>query len=446
MKAKPLSFKPVNRLQVRISLEGEMRTVGTLAWNQTERRSYFEFDRTFLDAPLPLSPFRLPTNEYAKAAPYDPFDGLHGLFNDSLPDGWGRLLVDRRLRKYGVDSRTITPLDRLTIVGSRGMGALTFVPEHLFPDGAPEALDLDWISKHSGLIQNEAKTADVDLLQEIQGSSTGARPKIVVGMDAVNNRVVADFGEGLPPGFEPWIVKFKSKHDIEEIGPMEYAYSLMARASGIEMAETRLIETTRGNRYFASRRFDRSERGRYHIHTASGLLQVDHRSPRIDYDVLLKLTRALTRDERDVRRMFGRMTFNVLAKNKDDHSKNHAFLMNADGSWQPTPAYDLTLSEGPGGEHSLAVAGEGRNPSLQDILKVAANASIPVAEAQSIIDRVQSAINEWPHHASEAGMSSRKIKEIDLLLNGPRPSPRKRITPGPDSLPQAPQPRRSPSS
>ena len=238
----------------------------------------------------------------------------------------------------------------------------------------------------------------------------------MIGLNGKTGKIVADTGTDLPEGFEAWLVKFKSNVDHSEIGKEEYAYSLMAKAAGVDMPATKLIKTKKGS-YFAVQRFDRTEGGSAHVQTVSGLLEADHRAPSIDYDTLLKVTRLLTRDERHVRQMFVRMIFNVLAHNRDDHAKNHAFLLAKDGVWHPTPAYDLTLSEGPGGEHNLAVDGEGKNPTKKNILKVAQNASIPQAEAEQFFEQVQRAIARWPEYAKEAGLTEKRLQEIDRLLN-----------------------------
>ena len=407
------TFQQVERLTVQLNIPGRSAPIGTLAWSRNERRAYFEYGQEFLDAPLPLSPINLAASHGLKPAPYRPFEGLHGLFNDSLPDGWGRLLLDRRLQKQNRDYRALSPLDRLAYVGATGVGALRYIPEKTFGNSEIVTVDLDWLASQAEQFQREVGTADVDQLQQMQGGSAGARPKIMVGIDLLNELIVSDFGTGLPKAYEPWMVKFKSKNDLEEVGLEEYAYSLMAGAAGIEMPPTRLLKGS----YFAVRRFDRLPEGAVHVHTASGLLDADHRTPQLDYDNLLRLTRVLTRDERYVREMFRRTVFNVLAHNRDDHSKNHAFRMKPDGSWHPTPAYDLTLSDGPAGEHSLAIAGEGRNPGRDHIMEVAKDASIPKAEADAIFEEVQSAISKWPEYASAAALSERRTSEIDYLLN-----------------------------
>jgi len=410
------TFPHIEKLSVQLQFYGRPIDVGILAWSRDERRAWFEYGRDFLADPLALSPFKLAALAGAKAAPYQPFGGLHGLFNDSLPDGWGRLLLDRRLQRQNVDHRLLTPLDRLAYLGRRGMGALRYLPHKTFGKAGGGELDLDWFAAQASAVQAEVDAADIDRLQEIQGGSAGARPKIMIGLNETTAKVVADDGGAMPDGYQSWMVKFRSGQDPSEIGAEEYAYSLMARDAGVDMAATRLLRTPKGN-YFATRRFDRTGEGSVHVQTASGLVEADHTAPTIDYDTLLKITRLLTRDERHVRQMFRRMTFNVLARNRDDHSKNHAYLMALDGSWQPTPAYDLTLSEGPGGEHSLAIDGEGRNPSQRNVMAVADRASIPKAEAASVYEEVRSAVERWPAHAEQSGLSKRRIQEIDYLLN-----------------------------
>ncbi|MGI8527176.1 MAG: type II toxin-antitoxin system HipA family toxin [Pseudolabrys sp.] len=406
----------VERLTVRLGAPDRSVEVGTLVWSREERRAYFEYGREFLDAPLPLSPINLAVSAGLKAAPYHPFDGLHGLFNDSLPDGWGRLLLDRHVKKQNYDHLALSPLDRLAYVGTKGMGALRYIPEKTCRHSGSGEVDLDWLASQAEQVQREVETADVDRLLEMGGSSGGARPKIMIGLDPKKGMVLEDLGTGVPQGYEPWMVKFRSTNDPKEIGSEEYAYSLMASAAGIEMPPTQLLKTSNGS-YFAVRRFDRPPEGSLHFQTASGLLDADHRTPQIDYDNLLRLTRMLTRDERRVRQVFRRMVFNVLAHNRDDHSKNHAFRMEADGVWHPTPAYDITLSAGPAGEHSLAVAGEGRAPGRDHIMKVAKDASIPKAEADAIFEEVRSAVAKWPEYASSAALSDPRTSEIDYLLN-----------------------------
>ncbi|PKR87862.1 type II toxin-antitoxin system HipA family toxin [Pleomorphomonas diazotrophica] len=415
-----MKFAPIRKMQVLLNLLGVRRELGTLAWSADERQAYFEYAPGFVVAPLPVSPFRLPVRAGLTAARSVPreFEGLHGLFNDSVPDGWGRLLLDRRLANIGAKPGDVSPIDRLSAVGGNGMGALVFVPE--LPNDRGGQDDLDWFVEQVDRVQGEMEIADIDALQAAQGGSAGARPKIMIGLDGGKQSFRLDYGLGLPEGFESWLVKGRAIGDRDDIAVEEHAYALMARDAGIEMAQTSVIKTARGNRLFATRRFDRTASGRLHMHTAGGLLNASHQEASLDYGALHKLTAVLTRNSRDVARMFRHMTFNVLAHNRDDHAKNHAFLMDGGGKWTLAPAYDLTFSDGPAGEHSAAIAGEGRHPGRDHLIAVAKDASIPEREALGIIDEVRAAIARWPRWADEAGLGKARTAELDGKLNGAR--------------------------
>ena len=299
------------------------------------------------------------------------------------------------------------------------MGALVFIPE--LPQGKHGQNDLDWFVEQVDHVQSEMDTAEIDALQEAQGGSAGARPKIMIGLNSETKSFYLDYGFGMTAGFEHWLVKGRSISDREDIGVEEHAYALMARGAGLEMAETTVINTAKGSHLFATKRFDRNSNGRLHMHTASGLLNASHRAASLDYDTLHKITAVLTRNSQDVRRMFRNMAFNVFARNRDDHAKNHAFLMDASGRWSLSPAYDLTYSEGPGGEHSTAIAGEGRNPGREHLLAVAKGASIAERVALEVIEQVRAAVDQWPRYADEAGLGKARASELDQKLNGTRP-------------------------
>jgi len=439
-----MKFKPVRRMSVSLDLEGTRRDLGTLAWSLEERRAYFEYSADFLTAPLLVSPFHVWAKPELIAAPHEPFDGLHGLFNDSLPDGWGRLLLDRRLVKEGIDYRLLTPLDRLSAVGQTGMGALVYVPE--LSDDSSKFLqpgNLDWFVEHVDFVQREMDVADIDTLQAAQGGSAGARPKIMIGYNEAKNSVVLDYGQDMEPGYERWIVKGRSKDDHPEIGIEEWAYSLMANAAGVKMAETQAFTTNKGDNLFGTRRFDRTPSGRLHMHTASGILNASHRQASMNYGKLHALTLKMTKDATEVVRVFRHMVFNVYAHNRDDHAKNHAFLMGADGKWKLSPAYDLTMSNGPGGEHSLDVAGNGRNPGVREIMAVAKEASIPERVAKDVVDQVRSAIARWPQFAKEVGLSKSRTNEIDRILNEQKPAQVMRINYDLENIISSEMPKRS---
>lgn len=402
-----------NLLHVEIDLDGTMRKVGDLAWR--DRRAFFQYDPAFLETGIELSPFKLPLGPRLFEADPGTFEGLHGLFNDSLPDGWGRLLLDRSLRRLGVQPGALAPLARLTHVGARGMGALCYRPEIAFGDDVGD-IDLDALATGAREVLEGGPGDVLGQLLALNGSSGGARPKVVVGVSADRSHLIHGAID-LPPGYEPWLIKFPSSADVSDIGAIEFAYARMAAAAGIEMAETRLFPSRTRGGYFGTRRFDRDGRRRIHVHTLAGLIDADTTRTAVGYETLLKATRALTRDQREVGKVFDRMVFNVAAHNRDDHAKNHAFLL-AGKEWKVTPAYDLTFSSGPGGEHTLDVMGNGRNPGRNEILGLAARVDIPLAHARQSLERVCEIVARWPTIAADCGVSISSAHEIGSVLAG----------------------------
>ncbi|MGE4299099.1 MAG: type II toxin-antitoxin system HipA family toxin [Desulfovibrionaceae bacterium] len=414
-----IRYEPIRLLNVELDM-GTSIHVGRLAWVDGE--ILFEFDRSFPIERLDISPFKLrptPGSSVIKAPPR-PFEGLHGIFNDSLPDGWGRLLMDRKLREVGIRPGQLTPLDRLAWVGSRGMGALCYRPEHPALGGKDDTpLDLDRLAGEARLVLADSPEAVFDRLLNVGGSPGGARPKALVGVSEDGSRLIHG-ADSLPEGYAHWLVKFGAREDAREAGSIEMAYAEMAQVAGVAMPETRLFPSNDGPGYFGIRRFDRDGNRRIHMHTISGLLHADFRLPSMDYTDLLKATFLLTRRQPDVDQMFTRMAFNVLAHNRDDHTKNHSFLMDSDGEWRLSPAYDVTFSDGPGGEQSLAVAGEGRNPGVKDLRTVGKAVGIAKATVEERIERALDAVRRWPEFAGKHGVGKRRSEEISAELKSLR--------------------------
>jgi len=297
---------------------------------------------------------------------------------------------------------SLTPLDRLTVVGARSMGALVYEPEISLDD--PAIVKLSELANQADLVMREAGGADLERLIAVGGSPKGARPKVLIQL-APNGDV--HFGaKTIQPGFTAWLVKFPARDDDPHSASLEHAYSLMAKAAGIEVPRTRLLGKTKRNPgYFAIERFDRDGITRIHTHTLGGLLQLPHGYAAMDYLDLLKVTRELTRNEAAVAEMFRRACFNVFAHNRDDHSRNFAFLMDEHGTWRPSPAYDLTFSPGPGGEHTMLVSGEGRAPGIGHLTALAAQTDLK--NAAKIIDEVRTAISRFKRFADKAGVPAR---------------------------------------
>ncbi len=402
----------MKKVEVRFTRSPEEEfPVGTLA--EDRHRIYFEYAPEFLATGLNLSPFRLPFAAGLFEHTDHRFGPLPGLFDDSLPDGWGLLLMDRHFRASGLEPGRLGPLERLTWLGTRTMGVLTYHPPSQPRELAPEMLDLHRLARHAEEIMAGAAMEVLPQLLRAGGSPGGARPKVLVGFDPEGDRIIAGGDDHLPPGFEPWMVKFVARNDDPEAGAIEYAYSLMAAAAGIELPPTRLFVTREGDRFFGCRRFDRLLNRRFHVHTFGNLIQANFRIPSVDYRDLLKVTSLLTRDHRQLAQAFRRMVFNVLAHNRDDHVKNFAFIMDDNnGEWRLTPAYDLNFAPGPGGEHTMTLAGEGRHPGREQMLQLANEAGLNAGEAAAIIEQVQTAVTDWPAHADQAGVSRASRERI----------------------------------
>ncbi|HEY5412031.1 MAG TPA: type II toxin-antitoxin system HipA family toxin [Caulobacteraceae bacterium] len=366
-----------------------------------ERKAQLEWEPEVIAPGLQVSPILYPPERGLQAARSQAFDGLHGFLADSLPEGWGRLLVRRKLSKLGVDLDALTPLDRLALVGDQGRGALTFEPATAPADDV-QTLDLDELAAASAEILKGQDDALAGTLTELANASGGARPKIQVGFDA-NGAISVSDGE-VAPGHEAWIVKFRANEDPLDIGPIEAAYAAMAQAAGLDLSAFRLLDAKSGPGYFATRRFDRPAPGlRLHMISLAGAIEA-HPSLPSSYDVFLRATQAITRHSGDVQSAFRRMVFNVLACNRDDHTRQHSFLMSPAGNWRLAPAYDLTFSPGPGGEHYLDISGEGRRPTRDHARALGRRHGLSERSMAEIIESVRAAVADWSEFAEAAGV------------------------------------------
>ena len=364
--------------------------VGTLY--QNGRDSAFEYAKSFFAEKLNPAPFRLPVKDGVNVFDWSGGMETFGMFEDSLPDGWGRRLVDVMFRKR--KGRLPTVLERLACVGSTGMGALAYEPED---SPALQYTEFDLAAVASDAMNFESGLAE-DVLPQVRragGSSGGARPKAFIGFNPNTGEVCAE-SETLPDGFEHWIVKFNTKRDGDCAGELEYRYYKAALAAGVDMSPCRLLETAAG-RFFATKRFDRTDNGgRLHLASAAGLLHANFRIPGDEYEIIFKLTDALTHDYSAKKELFRRTALNVFAHNRDDHLKNSGFLMDANGVWTLAPFYDFTYAEGPNGWHTLSIAGEGANPGADDLLRLAARVNLSVKDAKEVIEMTKEACFSIP--------------------------------------------------
>ncbi len=404
----------INRL--RVSVGGA--TVGELG-TDVRGRIYFQYEPLWLESGFDLSPGTLPFNNEVQLSPEPQmFSGLHGVFNDSLPDGWGLLLMDRALReKAGWQAHEITPLDRLAYIGTRAMGAIKYEPAMPLTSET-EVLDIAQLAESADqLLRGETP----EVLRQLQihgGSPGGARPKVTVALSAENEQCLSGVSQ-LPKdnnkGYEHWIVKFRSKEDPIDAGRSELAYARMAKLAGLDMPKSQLLEIGHGadcNAFFAVRRFDREGDERLHVLSLSGYIYADHRLPSVDYESIIKATYNISRSRVEAEKAFRLMVFNVMAHNKDDHSKNFAFIRR-EHSWELAPVYDLTFNSGINNQHSTDIAGSG-NPQLKDIHQVAQNCGIK--SWRTILEQVQGATERWDSLAEDEGVTAAERHKIGSAL------------------------------
>ncbi|MDS9469950.1 type II toxin-antitoxin system HipA family toxin [Paracoccus sp. MBLB3053] len=393
--------------------DGPPLPVATLGWDATVRHAVAEWSPDFVARPLPVSPLLVKAPTALLRPRARAFGDLPGLFGDSLPDGWGRLLIDRELAARGWQRHDITDLDRLAMVGRDGMGALSYRPEEQADEQVE--ISLDWFDRLVPEVGHGATAEDLERLRMMAGGSQGARPKFVAQLSQDGARLR---GHRLPwePGWRQVLVKRRAIGDEKGAVEAEAAYAEMARVAGIAMSPVEILRATSGEPFFVTDRFDREGNGRLHMQTVAALLDADFRTATLDYVELVKLVRIMTRDQRIVEEMFRRMVFNVRSQNRDDHLKNHAFLMDRGGTWRLAPAYDLSFSSGPGGEHTLLVAGEGRRPGRVQFDEVAARTGIKPRRAAEIRDEVDAAIAKWQQVADQAQVPAALARTIGAAL------------------------------
>lgn len=418
-----MSFKPVHKLSVTRTLStADQVTVGVLAQNR--QGIFFQYDQHYLQQFGNLSPLTLNATTELQRAPQEPHGGLHGVFSDSLPDGWGLLLQDRLFRQQDILPVQLTPLDRLAFVGESGIGALSFSPVSDYRPAADSCVDLHRLGLEAQALF-DGQTEQVLAALVAAGSSGGARPKAQVYAqpgDLTRCRTLAK------PGDEAWLVKFSSRNLPlgHEEGICEAIFLSLAKRAELEPPEWAFVPAAQGSGadlWLAVKRFDwlpncTDQAGRLHMHSACGLLDADFRAPSLDYEDLIKASRHLCKSPAAGRMQFRRGLFNLFACNQDDHSKNWAFLQADNGDWSLAPFYDVTFSPHPFGEHATAFAGYGKEPGVKAVQALAMRAGFASwQEARSCIIELLDVLTEFEVLALEYGLSQQTTKLIVAQLN-----------------------------
>jgi serine/threonine-protein kinase HipA len=414
------------------------KTAGAVSWLDDRGYGVFEYDPDFLKSGLDVSPVHMSLDDARKgdgkftfpALNKDTFLGLPGMLADALPDKFGNAIIDTWLARQGRDSAGFSPVERLCYIGKRGLGALEFSPATIDKYDASVPVEISELVMLAQQIIQERKTLDVRLgdsekdnaeaimdILRVGTSAGGARPKAVIAMDANGN--VRSGQTSAPPGYDYWIVKFDGVTDLElgepkGFGRLEYAYHLMARAAGIRMSECRLLEEN-GRAHFMTKRFDRVNGNKLHLQSLCGIAHFDfNQSGAYSYEQAFTIMRKLRLSKADAAEQFRRMVFNIMARDLDDHTKNISFLMEPDGKWTLSPAYDVVYSHNPKGkwtnQHQMSANGKRDHFTREDLLHIGESISLPRPE--EIINGVANAVRQWPEFAKTAGLKPELMSEI----------------------------------
>ena len=378
---------------------------------------YFSYDPDWLKAPLPLSPYQLPANPGVSSHRDGHFLTLPSLCHDSLPDRFGMMVLKKNLSEKGVHDPS--PLQMLTCLGDRTMGALRYEPAEVASD-TPGPVDLVKATRSARQLMQHAHGPELDpALLQAGGTAGGMMPKILASLSPDGDSISTGTHQ-IPAGWESWLIKLNTRDKKEAaLIELEHAYFAMARESGLTVPETRLIYDENGLVHFAIKRFDRDAADpnqRIHIQTYAALAGINYQEPTSDYEDLLRLTKHLTRNHEDVREQFRRMLFNVLAYNRDDHAKNFSFRMNEKGEWSLTPAYDLLYTDNDLGGNWMTVRGKRNQLKLDDFLQLAELMGIGSRQFHEMRQKMEDALRQWPSFAKASGLGPGLTKVVGTSI------------------------------
>ena len=408
------------------------KRIGAVAADPAYASYAFEYDKAWARRGIQLAPLMMPTAGAGTftfpALDRETFKGLPGMLADALPDDFGNQLIDAWMASHGVGKQDVSTLDRLAYMGKRGMGAIEFRPAHGSHRDSKKPLAMKNLVEearraiHADLSDNEAAQAALANIIRVGTSAGGARAKAVVAWNPDTNEIRSGQFD-VDPGWEHWLLKFDGVgKDLElgsgqDHGRIEYAYHLMAKSAGIVMSPCRLLKEN-DRHHFMTRRFDREGNKKVHVQTLCALQHLSYKQRGTHaYEQLFMVAAQLGLPPEAMTQLFARMVFNVMARNNDDHTKNHAFMLRDGGAWELAPAYDVTFAYNPNGEwtqqHLMSINGKFDGIAKDDLLNLAARFSVP--DAEKAILRVRQSIREWPGFAAEAGVQKKEGVRIGDL-------------------------------
>ena len=411
-------------------------TVGAVSWNLETGTASFEYEPKFISKNWDLAPLKMPLTSsnrkifsFPELKNVKTFKGLPGLLADVLPDDYGNQLINNWLAQNGRPENSMNPVEMLCFIGTRGMGALEFEPSQFKATKRAFNIEVDslvnltqkMLEKRKGFKTNlnkDEQQAVIDILK-IGTSAGGARPKAIIAYNEKTGQVKSG-QTNAPQGFEHWLIKLDTVSDVQfgqstGYGRIEMAYYLMAKACEIDMMECRLMEEN-GRAHFMTKRFDRQDGNtKHHIQTLCAMQHYDfNQITSFSYEQLFQTMRLLKLPYKQAEQLFRRMAFNVIAKNCDDHTKNFAFRLKQNESWELTPAYDVCFAYRTNStwvsQHNLSINGKRKNITKEDLLHVAK--SMNIKKADNIIQQINNVVSKWETFADEAKVKKDNIEQI----------------------------------
>lgn len=414
------------------------RDIGAVSWNADREVAYFEYEPAFRKSGIEVSPVAMPLSDEIygfTGLAKESFYGLPGMLADSLPDKYGKALIDAWLASQG--RAVLNPVERLCYVGSRGMGALEFAPSIRPKEQGSQPVDVAALVELASEIlaakgdlavsfADHEKAAALPEILRVGTSAGGARAKAVIAWNEKTGEVRSGQVD-VNKGFFHWLLKFdgvdenkdRELNDPKGYGLIEYAYYLMARAAGITMNECRIMEEN-GRHHFMTKRFDRDEAGKkIHMQSLGALRHFDFNlAGAYGYEQAFETIRMLGLNMDAIEEQFRRMAFNIIARNQDDHVKNIAFMMNKAGDWSLSPAFDVTYAFNPSGawtgQHQMSLQGKRDDFTRDDFVKCGSLISMARGRASAILDEVQEAVNMWEKFANQAEVTKDIIQKISI--------------------------------
>lgn len=396
----------------------------------------FNYDEKFLKSGIEIAPIMMPLANMVYSFPnlsVETFKGLPGLLADSLPDKFGTKLIERYLSDSGRDISTFSSIEKLCYVGQRGMGALEYVPANKDIDISNMTVDIDALTKLASDILTERKKLRIDRNESVMSqlikvgtSAGGARAKAVIAWNEETDDIMSGQIEA-GKGYGYWLLKFDGiennkdkgeKADDPEYTRIEYAYYMMAKDAGIDMSECRLYQEN-GRHHFMTKRFDRDEitGNKLHMQSLGAIAHYDFNEPGAhSYEQATHIMYQLGLKQQEIEKLYRRMVFNVIARNQDDHVKNISFLMDRQGRWSLSPAYDVTYAYDRSNlwlaRHQMSINGKTENYNLDDILMSGKQMNISRAKALNIIEEVESSVSQWKKFSEQAKIREEVFQEI----------------------------------